>query len=186
MSQIPEEPANMAEAIAQAQALANMGVSTPLLTPAAPVAAPVAVPVAQQPAPAVESNDFSSRAPKTPISFHLDGDDFLARPRIGGGVVLGLAKVAGGEDINSNVDLIRTFLRQVLLPASYTLFIARLDGLDWVDPATGATRAELEPIELPQVLQVFQFLVKKYTNGIEEGANEAGFPTQAPSASAGG
>ena len=130
--------------------------------------------------------DFSSKTPKTPIPFTIDGDTFYARPRVAGGVVLGLASVASEEDISDQIKLIRTFLQKVLLPGSLALFLARLDGEEVRDPDTGLIREDPEPIELPQVLDTFKYLVRRYTNGM--GGEEApqGFPTPASSPSLGG
>lgn len=196
MTAVPEEPANMAEAIAQAQAtLATMGVDVSSLglpdsgigQVAALATQSVAIPKPEPIAP-TNGNDFSSGKSKKPVDFTMDGDTFLARPRIGGGVVLGLAKVAGLDDIHDHIELIRGFLKRVLLPGSYTLFMARLDGVDWVNPETNAVveGLDLEPIELSQVLGVFKFLIKQYTNGEEAEEAGAGFPTPGSSASAGG
>lgn len=196
MTAVPEEPANMAEAVAQAQAtLASVGVDVSSFglpdsgvgQVAALATQNIAIPKPDSVVP-TNGNDFSSGKSKKPVEFTMEEDVFLARPRIGGGVVLGLAKVAGLDDINDHIVLIRSFLKKVLLPASYTLFMARLDGENWLDPATGVTieGSELEPIELPQVLGVFKFLIKHYTNGSEAEEAGAGFPTPGSSASAGG
>lgn len=192
MTAAAEEPVNMAEAIRMAQETMR-GMGMPVPTEAVEAVAQQVVqqqvPRAQQPAPVAvptlePGNDFSSPAPKAPIDFYLDGDQFLARSRIAGGVVIGLAQLSENQSLDGHIGTIRKFLKKVLLPASYTLFIARLDGEDdWTDPATGEKREELEPIDLPQVLRVFQFLVKRYTN--KEG-DDAGFPTSGSSASAGG
>lgn len=136
---------------------------------------------------AEEMADFSSPTPNAPIPFKIDGDVFYARPRIAGGVVLGLAQVASVEEIEEQITLIRTFLRKVLLPNSLVMFLARLDSEPYVDPDTQQKIEDPEPIELTQVLDVFKFLVRRYTNGMgDETPAVGGFPTPGLSPSLGG
>lgn len=188
-----QEPTNMNDAIAAAQAtMAAMGMDPRMAQAASEQAAVAARQIAANTFAPDGSPDFSSHTSKTPLHFDMDGDRFFARPRVGGGVVLGLAKVAAIEDVGAQVGLIESFLKKVLLPGSYTLFTARLNGTEYTDQTTGQKYngedengepyPDLEPIELPQVLNVFKHLVGKYTNGDAT----KGFPTPESSESPGG
>lgn len=115
-----------------------------------------------------ETKDFSRKSSKEPVTWTMDGDTFQARSSLPGGVVLDMAKIADEKDTRTEeqVKIVTGFLQTALLPASYKKFTDRLNDLD-------------NPIDLDQIMDVFEFLISKYTEGSAR-------PTKDPSPSLGG
>lgn len=106
--------------------------------------------------------DFSRTEAAESIPFTLDGDTFYAIPEVPGGVIEDLAAVIDAKDDASKMRAIGDFLDSVLDEPSAILFAARF-------------RSKEKPISFTQAMDIFEWLVEVYTNGIR--------PTQAPSAS---
>lgn len=102
--------------------------------------------------------DFST-PPVPAIKFTVDGDDFFAAGECPGGTITDLAAVsaAEGENEAEQLQVAMQFFDQVLLPESAELFADRL-------------RDPRRPISLPKAMQIFTWLMGKYSD----------FPTEEP------
>lgn len=112
-----------------------------------------------------EIPSFSS-SKKKPIKFRIDEDVFECVPSVGGGLLhemmqdsVKLSDVSKKDDRTKAVRLgqdythkVMSFLDEVLLPESQERFAQRLKSVQ-------------EPIEYPQVFEVYTYLIQEYSKG---------------------
>jgi hypothetical protein len=97
-------------------------------------------------------NDEDSGAP---VEFKIDGETFYASTEQPAGLLFDVASATKSKDLESQINMLGSFLEMMLVPESYERLKARM-------------RDKTRPVTFKQVVRIMEWLMEQY----------AGRPTQ--------